>query len=75
MALEKLYTVKEMAAYFGVTETTILRWIKEYNDTAHLPAGQQKGLKAKKLNGIYRAREQWVKDYARVLFTEGSAAS
>lgn len=65
MALEPLYTVAQLAEYFNVNDNTILRWIKEYNDT-----NGKKGLKAKKLNGSWRARESWVKDYARVLYAD-----
>jgi transposase len=54
-----------LADYFNVTESTILRWIKEWNDT-----DGKKGLRAGKINGIYRSREKWVKEYARVLYAE-----
>lgn len=63
MALPKLYTVKEVAAYFGVAEATVHRWIKEYRDT-----NGEKGLKAELINGKYKSTEEWVKEYAHVLF-------
>ena len=68
MALEKLYTAEEMAEYFGVTKTTILRWIKEYQDT-----DGKKGLRAGKINGTYRSKESWVKAYAKALYPEAAA--
>jgi excisionase family DNA binding protein len=67
--LEKLYTVKETAEYFGVTESTVLRWVKERQTS-----GGQKGLRMEMLNGKYRARESWIKDYARVLYPENRSA-
>ena len=68
--LEKLYTVREIAQYFGVTETTVLRWIGDYNATKNLEPQNRKGLRAGKLNGVYRARESWIKDYARNLYAQ-----
>lgn len=70
MALPKLYTVKEVAAYFGVAEATVHRWIKEYRDTEG-----KKGLRAELINGKYKSTEDWVKDYARVLFPNSEKAS
>jgi excisionase family DNA binding protein len=67
MALEKLYTVKEIAEYFGVTESTVLRWIGAENKEPGT------GLKARMIAGKYRARESWIKQYARVLYGEESA--
>jgi excisionase family DNA binding protein len=67
--LEKLYVVKEVAEYFGVTESTVLRWVKEHQTT-----DGKKGLRMEMLNGKYRARESWIKDYARVLYPEKSAS-
>lgn len=67
--LEKLYNVSELARYFGVTESTILRWIKEWQDTKDQP--KPKGLRAGKINGIWRSKESWVKDYAAELYPEG----
>jgi transposase-like protein len=65
MAMEKLYTIVEIAGYFGVTESTVLRWIKEYQDSKG-----KKGLRAGKVNGQWRSREAWMKDYARELFAD-----
>jgi transposase-like protein len=65
MALEKLYNVKEVAAYFGVTDTTVLRWIKQYNDT-----DGKEGLRAGLVNAQYRCRESWIKDYAKNIYSE-----
>lgn len=63
MAMEKMYRVREIADYFGVVESTVQRWIKEYQDS-----GGKKGLRAGKVNGQWRSRESWMKDYARELF-------
>lgn len=63
MALPKLYTVKQTAAYFAVAESTVLRWIKEYRES-----DGKIGLRAELINGKYKSTEDWVKDYARVLF-------
>ncbi len=67
--LEKLYTVGELARYFGVTQSTVLRWIKQWQDTE----GKQ-GLRAAKINGVWRSKESWVKKYAAELYPEGKSA-
>jgi len=68
VALEPLYTVAQIADYFAVTQSTVLRWIKQYTDTETDP--EPKGLKAKKINGVYRSRESWVKKFARELYVD-----
>ena len=67
--LEKIYTVKEVANYFGVTDSTVLRWVKSWHDS-----GGKEGLRMEMLNGKYRGRESWIKDYARVLYPENRSA-
>lgn len=63
MALPKLYTVKQVAEYFAVAESTVLRWVKEYRES-----DGKIGLRMELINGKYKATEDWVKEYARVLF-------
>lgn len=63
MAMEKMYRIREIAQYFGVTESTVLRWITDYVESEG-----KKGLRAGKVNGQWRSRESWMKEYARDLF-------
>jgi transposase len=67
MALEPLYTVKQIADYFQVTESTVLRWIADERKNPGT------GLKARLINGKYKSLESWVKDYAKVLYAEEKA--
>ena len=70
--LEKLYTVGELHQYFGVTQSTVLRWIKQYQDTKD--SAKPQGLRAAKINGVWRSKESWVKQYAAELYPEGKSA-
>ncbi len=68
MALEPLYTVKQIAQYFQVTESTVLRWIA---DEKKAPGT---GLRAELINGKYKSLESWVKAYASILYPPQESA-
>ena len=70
--LEKLYTVGELGDYFGVTQSTVLRWINQWQETKD--SAKPQGLRAGKLNGVWRSKESWVKKYAAELYPEGKSA-
>lgn len=66
--LKPLWNVDQVAEYFGVQKSTVLRWIKDEQAQAGT------GMKARKLNNRWRVTQAEVIRYRDLKYAEGAVS-